>query len=339
MDNLDKLDPSSLMDYIKKRYSNDSDFKQKFDTKGIASSSAGSSSSIADDIVTALSKATIGNSFTTSPPIFSKGDNFNTHCCRFAEFVEVARLSAEQQFAVFMQGITDDQTYSRVRDIEVSHIAKMDYRQFIPVLKKGFYGENLLLHRSKLHDCVQKSTESIADYVFNLRQKAELAYPDIDGDINHTNRAIRDEQSLLVFLKGVFNPNIKRKLNESVDIKSFSEAVRQAKRLESVDKMMTSSSSGGATGILRNEARFGSKDHSLENDQYRSRPRNRESSRERRDSSSRDNRDRRSSSRDQKTRDSRKCFACGGNHLVKDCTELREFFRSRGTGEALPKYD
>ena len=300
MANFEKANPKELLDYIKSKYHSDINFKTEYDD-AIGHGSQTHTTNPTDELVAALNKLNIGNSFTSTPPIFNKGDNFISHCNRFALFVDITNLSSSRQYAVFLSTFSHEETQSRIGNIDIEDHAKLDHRLFLPIVKKAIYGEQRLELRRNLYDCVQKSTESIADYVYRINQKIELAYPDIDdnGDTIANVKNIRDENSLFVFLKGIYDINIKRKVNELPDLKSFSVAVKHAKHLERVDKTMNPNSEANNplsanltdAGILRMESR--SNDRNYSSRSYRSR----------------------NSGGYKKL----ECFACRGNHFVRNC--------------------
>eukprot|EP00116_Pleurobrachia_bachei_P007006 sb/3467268/ len=260
---LDDFSQEELIAHLNKRCSSDKQFKTNI-SKIVEENPSNSSfsqqpGSSTDQLVAALRGLSTSNSFNSDPPKFKKGDSFITHCNRYAEFVVVNNISGDRQYALFMQTITDDQFYDRLHSIHVDDEDKLDHNSFLAEIKNNIYGEQQFAFRSSLQDCVQKQGESITDYVYRLRQKAELAYPD--------SRTHREEISLMVFLKGIRDLVLKRKLNELPDIETFSSAIKQAKRLERVDQLMGSSNGNNSsfngtdsstqnTGILRTEVKF-----------------------------------------------------------------------------------
>ena len=215
---------------------------------------------IEQDPVNAIASALNSFSFSNQLPIFNKGDNFPTHCNRFTEHVEISKTPPTQQFALFLTSIKCDQTYALIRNADILDNVKLDHVQFLNRLKDIMYGDQRFSLRNSLLDCTQKPSETVSEYVFRLRQKAELAYP--------TNQELADDSCLMVFLRGLHDPEIRRKLNEKSSITVFTDAVREARNLERVAKQFNpnstaSNSDSEATGsILKSEVKFSNQSHS-----------------------------------------------------------------------------
>ena len=157
---------------------------------------------------------------------FEKDDNFARFCERFAEYVELTNMDPGNQYPFFLQNV-DDRTYSILKSITLTDEQKRDKNQFCALFRRAIYGDEALALKNELRDCKQKLDEKISDYVYRLREKARIAYPDQDE---------ADENCMLAFLRGVRDNNIRRKLNEST-VTNFRNAVKLAKKLERVNTM------------------------------------------------------------------------------------------------------
>ena len=234
---------------------------------------------------------------------YEKGQNFSRFCEKFNNFVTLTQMNTENQYAFFMQNV-DDQTYSILKSVRVSDEQKADKALFCALFKRAIYGEESLSLKNEVRDCKQKSSESIADYVYRLREKASIAYPDADE---------AEENCLLSFLRGVSDANIRRKLNEAT-ITNFEQAVKLAKKLVRVNQVFENEAD--CSQVLTSRSMSFSDQNSdddirsRENDSLdRSRPRNRENIRDKYSSNYRsDSRGRyaRSSSRELRFRDDRR---------------------------------
>ena len=159
---------------------------------------------------------------------FEKGDNFSKYCKRFLDHVETNQTPAETTYLTFTQNILCEDMYSTIKSIDISDQEKLRPKTFVKIFQDHIYGENSLVLRNELHSCIQKKSETISEYAYRLRDKSSIAYPD------NPNQANSD--CLIVFLRGIGNAEIKRKVNESNTITDFSSAVKYAKNLENVEK-------------------------------------------------------------------------------------------------------
>lgn len=186
-----------------------------------------------DDLAHAINALSFRVANPSSIKKFEKGDNFAKFCERFMEHITINQISAENSYLVFLQNIQDDNMYTLIKSIQLTPEQKINPEQFIQIFRDRVYGENLLVLRNELHSCTQKKSESVSEYAHRLRDKSSIAYP------NNPNQA--NDDCLIVFLRGLFNPVMKRKVNENIHITDFTSAVKLAKNLENVDKMLTSS--------------------------------------------------------------------------------------------------
>ena len=159
---------------------------------------------------------------------FERGDNFAIFCDRFKEYVCIANIRDINLYLIFLQHINDDQTYSILKLVDLTRVERGDAKIFCEKYKQAFYGEESIFLKNELLNCNQHTNESIDDYVYRLRKKANVAYKNQDN---------ADEMCLLVFLRGVKDPNIKIKLAESY-LQTFSDAIKLARRIERVEMPM-----------------------------------------------------------------------------------------------------
>lgn len=150
---------------------------------------------------------------------FEKNDNFARFCERFCEYVDLTNMDPVSQYPFFLQNV-DDKTYSILKSIAIDNDQKRDKNQFCTIFKRAIYGDESLSLKNELRDCKQKLDESISDYVYRLREKARIAYPDADD---------ADENCLLAFMKGVKDNHVRRKLNEAT-ITNFGSAAKLARK-------------------------------------------------------------------------------------------------------------
>ena len=130
-------------------------------------------------------------------------------------------------YIFFLQHV-DDETYSTLTNVVLTNGEKINPTAFCKKFVTAIYGEEKISLMYQLRECRQTSEETVSHYAYRLREKASVAYTEI---------AARKENCLLAFLRGLRDPQLKRKLNEA-KIASFEEAVEQAKRLELVDSML-----------------------------------------------------------------------------------------------------
>ncbi len=156
---------------------------------------------------------------------YQKGENFSLFCERFRENISLTQMNAENQYTYFLQNIECDYTYSILKSVRLNSEQKRDNVQFCALFKKAIYGDESMSLKNEVRDCKQKSGEKIADYVYRLREKANIAYPDSE---------MAEENCFLAFLRGIKDLNIRRKLNEAT-VTNFGQAFKLAKKLERVN--------------------------------------------------------------------------------------------------------
>ena len=176
---------------------------------------------------------------------YTTGDNFMRFCERFDQYTELVKMPAENQYAFFLQHV-GDKTYSLLTSIQLTSTQKLDKTQFCQQFRNAIYGEDSFTLKSLVRDCVQKSDETISDYVYRLREKATIAYAD--------NAVTAGENCLMAFLNGLKDPRIKRKLNETV-VTSFQEAIKIANKLEQANQKFGESSNSVSEILTNQEAK------------------------------------------------------------------------------------
>ena len=125
----------------------------------------------------------------------------------------------------------DDETYSILKAVTIPNTG--DYKSnpelFCELYKTAIYGDTSITLKNEVLECKQKSDETVSDFVYRLRSKASIAY---------TNIETANETCLSAILRGLKDPQMKRKLNEDTTIKTFEDAIKLAKRLEQINKML-----------------------------------------------------------------------------------------------------
>ena len=174
---------------------------------------------------------------------FTKGDNFSRFCDRFKEYVYITKMRDMNLYMLFLQNV-DDQTYSTLKAVDLKVTEKSDPEVFCEIYKRAVYVDELVSLKNEVLDCRQKAGEDIAEYVFRLREKADIAY---------TNQKSADENCSLAFLRGVRDTEMKVKLNEA-HFSSFNETVKLAKKIERVGKMIGDTRTA-ASSVLKQTGR------------------------------------------------------------------------------------
>ena len=160
---------------------------------------------------------------------YSKGGNFSRFCERFVEYVHIAKIEDPDLFMLLLQNV-DDETYSILKTVQLSTTQKRNATQFCDLYKTAIYGDEEVTLKTDLMRCRQKMGEDITSYAFRLREKANIAY---------TDNEIGEENCLLVFLQNVSDDEMRKKLNEA-SFQNFSEAIKQAKKIEAAATIGTS---------------------------------------------------------------------------------------------------
>lgn len=158
---------------------------------------------------------------------FSNGENFSRFCERFTEYVYITKICDKNLYLFFLQNV-DDMTYSTLKMVKLENSAKCDANIFCDIYKKEIYGDESLSLKNEVLNCRQKADETISQYTYRLREKANIAY---------LNSEIADENCLLAFLRGVKSNDMKIKLNEAF-LDNFNVAVKMAKKIERVGGML-----------------------------------------------------------------------------------------------------
>ena len=187
---------------------------------------SGSQLNQTSDLADAISKLKVSQS--TKMPKFQKGDNFSRFCERFQEYVYIAKINDANLYMYFLQNV-DDETYSILKSVNLDAAQKTDPTLFCPLFKNAVYGDITISLKNEVMECKQKSDENVADYAYRLREMANIAY---------TNPDFAEENCFIAFLRGIKDPQLKRKLNEATSLTNFKDAVKLAKRLERIDNML-----------------------------------------------------------------------------------------------------
>ncbi len=172
---------------------------------------------------------------------FKRGENFSMWCDRFVEYVHITKMKDENLYMFLLQNVCD-QTYSVLQTVELTKSQKRNAKEFCRLYKAAIYGDEEIALKNELMSCQQKVGESIEEYAFRLREKAHIAYLD---------KSVGEENCLLALLRGVRDIEMRKKLNEA-SFRNFTDAVRQAKKIESVSKMLRGSNyNEGVTSIMK----------------------------------------------------------------------------------------
>ena len=205
---------------------------------------------------------------------FLKGENFAQFCERFKEFAYLSKLQDDKLHLYFLQHV-DDETYSTLKSVSLSPREQADPELFCDEFKRAVYGEESTTLKAEVLDCKQLSSESVEEYAYRLREKAVVAFSDIE---------LANQNCLISFVKGVRDPYIGRKLNEE-ELHDFNEAVKLAKRLEVIERMYGNQKSQDASILKETHVSFSPRDVSEDNRERRSHSRTPSRSRERYDRS------------------------------------------------------
>ena len=163
-------------------------------------------------------------------PRYKKDENFSRYCERFQEFIYLSKVTDPNLYLYFLQHL-DDETYSILKAVTIPDTGdyKSNPKLFCELYKTAIYGDTSITLKNEVLECKQKSDETVSDFVYRLRSKASIAY---------TNLETANETCLSAILRGLKDPQMKRKLNEDTTIKTFEDAIKLAKRLEQINKML-----------------------------------------------------------------------------------------------------
>lgn len=175
------------------------------------------------DLVNALAKL----QFVESMPKISTGDSFSRYCEKYVDYIYITKKEDDNLYRHFLSLMTDE-LYETLNPVELTDEQKCDAELFTIQYKKAIYGDSSVYLKNEALDCKQEAMEDISKFAFRLKEKCSTAFAD-------TKQA--EETCFLAFLRGIRNKELKRKINEA-ELKSFNEAVKFAKKLESIDKMM-----------------------------------------------------------------------------------------------------
>ena len=196
------------------------------------------------------------------PPKYKQGENFNTFCDRFEDYVKHTKRGKNLD-TLFLQCV-DNVSYPTLKSLidGLSTETKNKVSLLCRELKTGFSGGEIQTVKQQLMSLKQSSTESITSFCANIEEKARLAYG---------NMKDADDIALLVLLRGLRNREILQKLNEA-SLTSYEEGMRLALKLETVNNLINGESS---TDVLQageaqeNSFSSGSQDRWRSNERYR----------------------------------------------------------------------
>ena len=191
-----------------------------------------------DDITTSVSRIKV----THSPKLskFLKGENFAQYCERFKEYAYLYKLKDKKLHLYFLQHMNDE-TYSILKSVILGEREQEDPELFCDEYKRAIYGEESATLKADVFECKQLSSESIEEFAYRLREKADVAF---------SEKKLANQNCLITFIKGVRDPYIGRKLNEE-ELHDFNDAVKLAKRLEVIERMYGDKKETKPATILR----------------------------------------------------------------------------------------
>ena len=163
------------------------------------------------------------------PRSFVTGENFAKFCTRFIQYVYLSKLSDPNLYLHFLH-LLDDRTYQKLINVTFEHDSEKENAElFCKKYLAAYYPASEIQSRqTELLSCKQRSTESVDDYSFRLVELANIAFSDDNT---------REINSKIAFLSGIYQPDMRRKLNE-LELPTLKDAIEFAKRLERVDKMI-----------------------------------------------------------------------------------------------------
>ena len=161
------------------------------------------------------------------PPRMEKGGSFTTYCDRFQAYVQMTDLKQNLDL-LFMQNL-DSETYRALKSTasSLTTAQKQNTEQMCKQFLTAMYGEESISLKNSLLNMKQKTGETITEFCSRVQEAGYLAYAEAD---------LADEACLLTILRGLSCKNIRRKLNEATP-STFADAIKQAKRLDSVARM------------------------------------------------------------------------------------------------------
>ena len=159
---------------------------------------------------------------------FQRGDNFSKFCEKFLEYVTLGNIDSDNLPLLFLQ-LVDDFTRERLKKIILTPGQRTDPKQFIEeYMKKICPPHEGSTFKAKLAEIKQKqSGESVEEYAYRISDISSRAYTDNEA-------ALKEEACFSSFMKGLTDPDLKMKLHENTNIKTFEQAVDEATRLENI---------------------------------------------------------------------------------------------------------
>ena len=159
---------------------------------------------------------------------FKRGENFSKYCEKFLEYVTLGNISGDNLPLIFFQ-LVDDFTRERLKKITLSPGQRRDAKQFIEeYIKKMCPPHEGSTFKARLADMIQKpSGETVEEYAYRISDTASRAYTDSES-------ALKEEACFSVFMKGLTDSELRIKLHENTNIKTFEQALDEATRLETI---------------------------------------------------------------------------------------------------------
>ena len=219
------------------------DIKSEIDALLPPSVEPGTSGNIATELSAALTKLQL-NAVTAMPKL-EKGQSFSHFCEKYLDHVYITKTQDDNLYRYFLQLMTDEM-YATLKSVNLSDLEKKDAALFTARYLKVLYGDQSITLKNQLLDCIQYPDETISQYAYRLKEKASIAYTDLQQ---------AEDNLLIAFLRGIHDETLKHKVNDNAAT-TFKETVRTAKNFETVDNMMNKQKSSsvvatGPTSILK----------------------------------------------------------------------------------------
>ena len=157
----------------------------------------------------APNRTAIGSSVKVPRPNkYQSTENFERFSERFSEYCTLANI-LDNNLHLHLLGLVDNETYDKLKRVELTPLEKSRCDLFIPKYVEALYPRSetrtLRVEFSKLS---QKHDESVDEFANRIRDMASRAY-------DTKNIELKEESSLLTFIQGLQDADIKIKLYEA----------------------------------------------------------------------------------------------------------------------------
>ena len=163
------------------------------------------------------------------PERYREGDNFTRFCHRFKHQVTISKL-VDDNLDLYFLNLVDAKTFERLSAVTLTVEEKKSADAMCEKFEGAIYppGETQAL-KAELMTLIQKSGENAKDFGFRIGELATRAYP-------QANLApIRDEMSRNSFIQGLYNTDLRLKVQENDDTGgTFYQLVSLANKFEKI---------------------------------------------------------------------------------------------------------